>query len=189
MSSIQQASSLNDIIIANRNESMNNLNSVEDKSSMKDNTFRRTTTLATPSRSKMSPNHLSSSELNIGGRTSVFEQLITMPILSLIYQFVGRIKSFEQLRNIKLGLGALVIYYSGLLAFLLHRNNDRNLLSIYERYWNRNKEIIYSTIDNHEKRITSVTVESSPRSATAHPNILSPFRDMLQQFKSTLGLQ
>ena len=80
-------------------------------------------------RTKTEPFIKSSSELNISGRSgNVFEQLIAMPVLHLIYQFVGRIKSFDQLRNIKLGLGALLIYYAGFLAFLLHVGLERDLM-------------------------------------------------------------
>ena len=52
--------------------------------------------------------------------TQTFIDNISVPILHLVYQVISSLKSFEKLRNVKLGMAALIIYYGGLLAFLLH---------------------------------------------------------------------
>lgn len=84
----------------------------------------------------------------------------------------------------------LIIYklFWNLLFMNKKRNNDRKLLSIYERYWNRNKAIIYSNnLESSEKM--AVPAKLSTQTASSSTNFLSQFQNMLQPIMSKLGLQ
>jgi len=67
--------------------------------------------------------NLNSYPTNKFPNASLFQILmdnLSVPILHFVYKLVSKITTFEQLRNVKLGMGALFIYYAGLVVFLQH---------------------------------------------------------------------
>ncbi|KAL9643591.1 hypothetical protein ABK040_010204 [Willaertia magna] len=94
---------------------------------------------------------------------------LSIPFITFIYQIISKFSSqnIESLKNLKIGIGVLFIYYITLITYLLQNNYSYKLLNIYDRYYKRAKNIIFNV---------KPIIQSSKPQQNFIQTILSKFR-------------